>query len=804
MPRIAALIILLVLCAGLVTGTSHANEPADKQVRKDLQGDLLPADGIVRFGSARLRHGGVIQCIAISKDDKSVASCGFDGTVRLRTDKGFWILNHANKYVRHAAFSPDGKTLASAAWDEPIILWDTSNGKERLRIASPKKGADWVGFSTDGKLLLSYGNHDKIRIWDAENGKEIRSIEGYAPAVSPDGKSLISGIFGGKLAIWDLATGGKLKEFKGQATIDKTTISPDGKLVATAHEGNTISLWDVESAKLVKNLTLSDCSMCSAAFASDGKTIVTGSLTHKKHYGDALCLWDVSTGNRIRNYAGHCGSVHATAFSQDGKRILAGGYFAVRSWDAATGKEIAGDSGHQGQLTSIAISGSGKVLATAGHDATVRLWDVDTGKQLRMWECSKKSPPVVAMSPDGKVVASGSDEEPVQLWDTATGKSLRRLDAAKVSVRSLAFSHDGKTLAEAGGYPFIRLWNVETGKKLQEISLKEGGIHVAFSPDGKKLFYDRSFKFSYVVQVWDIAAAKQSGEFQSCPGRLESLACSADGTTVATGEDHHILRLWHMPTGKLLHAMGCKGRIFAVSFSPDGKSVASTASMGKAVRIWDVLTGEQRCNLGDHAGDITAISFSPDGRVLFSASEDCTAMSWDLTRKYTRSRNPGEKDLPALWTALRGEASKADEAIWSLAAVPELSVPYLQKQLKSTSPLSEEQISKLIAEFNHDEFARRDKATEELEKIGQSAEPALRKALSGKLSEEARQRSKTLLDKLEALSQEHLQLLRAVEVLEHIGTKEAKAVLESFAKDSPRNRCRAEAKAAIERLSRRN
>ena len=111
----------------------------------------------------------------------------------------------------------------------------------------------------------------------------------------------------------------------------------------------------------------------------------------------------------------------------------------------------------------------------------------------------------------------------------------------------------------------------------------------------------------------------------------------------------------------------------------------------------------------------------------------------------------------------------------------------------------------MIADLDDERFAVREKATTELEKLGKEIEPALHKALQGKPSLEVRRRIDRLLEKLEsaAPSPEQLRLLRALEVLEHIGTPEARELLRTLAKGASGARLTQEAKASLDRLANR-
>jgi WD40 repeat protein len=116
------------------------------------------------------------------------------------------------------AFSPDGKTIATAAGQgvdrrrpiQPdIVLWDTATGDERLQIAMPEGKLSQIAFSPDGRLLASVGETEAILLWDTRTGKEVGRFTGHRGRIrtlsfAPDGKTLASGGFDSTVLIWDV------------------------------------------------------------------------------------------------------------------------------------------------------------------------------------------------------------------------------------------------------------------------------------------------------------------------------------------------------------------------------------------------------------------------------------------------------------------------------------------------------------------------------------------------------------------------------------------------------------------------
>ncbi len=170
-----------------------------------------------------------------------------------------------------------------------------------------------------------------------------------------------------------------------------------------------------------------------------------------------------------------------------------------------------------------------------------------------------------------------------------------------------------------------------------------------------------------------------------------------------------------------------------------------------------------------------------------------------------RTRKPLTPErLASLWDELAdADAGKAWRAGWRLAADPAASVPFLQKHLRPAE-VDADWIAKLLAALDGDDFEGREKASRELTNLGDLAGPAVRQALAGKPSPEARRRLEELARKLDGPVEdaEEARAVRCVEVLEHIGSADARKLLEELSHGAAGARWTREATAALERLNR--
>jgi WD40 repeat protein len=697
------------------------------------------------------------------------------------------------------------------------------SGKRRLVLARHTGSVNAVAFSPDGKQIATKGHDAAARLWDVATGKELHKFDVAEDpgtsnvAFSPDGKGLAVVGRDNNVLVFDTATGKEARRFAGHNSfVTSLHFSPDGKVLASAGSDGRARLWDVVTCKELRQLRGHDDTVASVSFSPDGRTLATCGVDQ------TIRVWDAATGKELRRWSGHAAVVSEVAFSPDGK-VLASACWdqTVRLWDPATGQELPQSAG-PGPVACAALSADGKLLVTGHGGNDLRLWDPATGKPLARASLDFAGPATaLALSADGQLIAAGNRAGDFAVWEAATGKKRFAVKGEEEdgAVAVLAFPPDRKGLAvvrgRVGPEAGIDFHDAATGKRLRSVPVKEGDngtsstIHfpphaLAYAPDGQTFV---AVSHTDGVSIHEAATGKELRRLGPDPDlAFAGLALSPDGRTIVTTARGGTVRLWETRTGAERRRLKADNETApAVALAPDGRLLAADGT-GGVVRVWQFPSGRELRTFAGHVGLVTGLAFAEGGK-LMSVGDDGTVLIWDTSGLKSDAGGRRDKlDADAAWAGLAGaDAAKAFETIVRLTGSPAAATDLLRERLKPAPAPDAKSIARLIAQLDDDEFDRREEASRELEKLGARAEGALRKAVKEAASAEVVRRAGDLLKKIEdvSLSGDRLREVRALEVLEGLGTPEARKVLEELANGAPDAALTREAKASLERLSKR-
>jgi WD40 repeat protein len=732
-------------------------------------------------------------------------------------DKGSTYLYHAQQAVRFW----DSKT------GKPLPLPPVLESTLRTEEARLRRLLHDVAVTADGKyaaVVVSQADPVLSRGWDRDrNGRNWRYTNAHLHIIDLDAATIRHTFPHDRVALGNL------------------TFAHDGQLLAVT-AGNDIWLIHTATGKR-QRLAQRVPWLYQLAFVGTTNKLAAW-------LGDnTVRVWDATTGGRIE---AHTVGRHMLTAAHNGRVGAAIHDNTVRLFAPDTGKPLHAFAGHR--LTPVvryALFSADTLLSRDGE--MVHWWDTRSWKtkdavalpdaiSRYRWLGSHGAPEATdaGIAVEKFIYMHTQKEKRSELRDLRTDKLLRPLERGHgYSV----FSAAGNRLL-AHSEKGLHFLDARTGKQLSELAWPEsrrvfdwrglssrGHYFAWFAPDT----WDR-------VDIFQVSTGKllttlaPRSENRTGVGCYILKAHFAADEQFLLGELHEALGerrqglqrkkvalvLWDVRSGKVLQEMVVRPEVFdmdrrfglpaqlsALTLSHDHRLTAIAGIDDRTIELWEVASGTKRGELHGHDGPIASLAFSADDRQLASGSADTTILVWDLNRPLQPAQfkdRLAAAELAAHWQTLaQPDAKQADTAIWGLVHARQDSVPFLKTQLRPVTDPGAEHLQRLLDDLNSDQFKVRSKAEAELTRLGELALAALQEAIRQKNSLESQRRLTALLRHAEAAAQPfgtatRLREWRALEVLEKIGSPEARLLLRELAAGAPAARLTGAARAALARL----
>jgi len=446
------------------------------------------------------------------------ASAGRLRVLDLRDGKELWTAPASELFVTALAFSPDGRTLASAAGfgESDIRLWDVAAGKEVGRLEGHRS---WVGslvFWPDGKKLASCSADQTIRIWDLASRQCLDVLRGHRLevwrlALLPDNKTLVSGSKDGEVCVWDTSvTHPRQPRIAIPDNVVNWCFSPDSQSVLTLNQRGQVARWsgaDFQSREPLLDVGTNFVSRTD--YKLDSRFLAIGSR-------GAISVWDLSRRTLRREFKpgdGHCVPLN---FLDQGNRLLV--------WSK--------------------------------RDNRLGEWDLEANQEIQSWPA-----PVpfqgLDVSPDERLAVAVGREGEVVCRDlrnhSSTNLPLDALDGWTV-----AFSADGKALVISSALGYARVWDTKTWR--EEATLRgflNAVDQAVFSPDGQRLVTSGSNPDD-ALKLWSADARQEVLTLEGAGHEMNLTAVSPDANVIGVMSGDGILSLWRAPSWAKIHAAEAK------------------------------------------------------------------------------------------------------------------------------------------------------------------------------------------------------------------------------------------------------
>ncbi|MFN2298497.1 MAG: WD40 repeat domain-containing protein [Anaerolineales bacterium] len=559
--------------------------------------------------------------------------------------------------VVSAAFSPDGKRIASIIGGGEVDVWNTSDGSHIWNAVPSQYGvtATWRGYDDRAGRMIVF---------------------------SPDGRWVAAAVWHGmEVFLLDAANGektGPLEKKSDYMGVSALTFSPDGSRLVGADYSMGIYFWDVPSGELHASGIDHTIDTRSIVYSPDGKTLAY-------NLASSIAFLDIASQSVRMTTSEHDNYILELAYSPDGKSIASASLDdSIKFWNPADGSLTRTIHGHTDVVTGMGYGAEGTLLFSGSLDGSLVAWNPADGSRMTSVQEFQNPPISMGFSPDGKRLVAGSRDGKLIMWDTRTGHADYDLEGHSDDVKSIYFAPDGKSFASGSKDRTIIIWNAETGQKKATVKRDQGQVYaVAYSPDGKRLasgFHKNTLNFLDPTNG-NVINFVHFGRLSETP-RVKALAYSADGTRIMTllEDNYHMVSavealdttsrgllhlvendkfhshaiafsrdsryflictddhidLWELETShriKTYSDIRC-GYDTLVAISPDGNIAAANRGGCSADReevfLWDAHSEGLLQTLPGHNAAINVLAFSPDGKTIASGSEDGTIILWNI------------------------------------------------------------------------------------------------------------------------------------------------------------------------------
>ncbi|XP_059537886.1 apoptotic protease-activating factor 1 isoform X2 [Myotis daubentonii] len=461
------------------------------------------------------------------------------------------MFGHTNS-VNHCRFSPDDKFLASCSADGTLKLWDVKSANERKSInvkqfflssEEPQEDIEVIvkccSWSSDGsKIMVAAKN--KIFLWNVDSCLKVADCRGHLSWVhcvmfSPDGSSFLTSSDDQTIRLWETK-----KVCENSAIVLKQEID----VVFQENEVMVLAVDNIRRLQLINGKTgqidyLTEAQISCCCLSPHLQYVAFGG-----HDGTIKIL-ELLNNRLFQSRNGHKNTVRHIQFTADGKTLISSSddsTIQVWNWQS---EEYFFLQAHQETVKDFRLLKNSRLLSWS-FDGTVKVWNITTGRIEKDFACHQDTVLSCDVSPDATKFSSTSADNTAKIWSFELLSPLHELKGHKGCVRCSAFSVDSTLLATGDDNGEIRIWNVSSGVLLHlcaPISIEEGAAthggwvtDLCFSPDSKMLVSAGGY-----LKWWNVITGESSQTFYTNGTNLMKIHVSPDFKTYVTADNLGIL-----------------------------------------------------------------------------------------------------------------------------------------------------------------------------------------------------------------------------------------------------------------------
>jgi len=402
--------------------------------------------------------------------------------------------------VHGAAFSPDGRWLATGGWRDRVIrLWDVATRTEQAAFTQHTGWISRLAFSPDSTELASAGADHTLRLWDLARKQEKAVLRGFADEVwsveySRDGALLVAADRSGGIGIWN-AHPPEPPPTRLSGLYRASAFSADSRTLATITERGLVQFWDEATLREIRKISVLAEGASKFRFSPGATQIAVG------RSNGTVAIHDLSLARPVRHLQ-HPGqlAIQQLQFSAQSNRLVSATAEDFRVWDLASGISILHRKNPAEpfwNLTSVVLDPSGRRMAFASRDLSLSVVDLATSAEMRtqpdLWGISS-----LAISTDGSLLSGIGRDHRVRVWRMADLQEVVTFKSWRQSPNDLAFHPGGRRLA-IGSEVGALLWlDLTTGQEVGHFPTGHSPRLLGISPSGDRL----AMHFADGIELW--------------------------------------------------------------------------------------------------------------------------------------------------------------------------------------------------------------------------------------------------------------------------------------------------------------